>query len=87
MLLKVATSTFLATFLPLKVLCYISRPDYAGHINSHHDPDLPTCAWTYQHLHGNASFLCLDDDEYPLFDIENALFYHYFSISQMYKVL
>ena len=28
----------------------------------------------------------LDDDEYPVFDVENAIFYHYFSIASMYKV-
>lgn len=47
--------------------------------------DVPRCATSYQHLHGNATFLCLDDDDYPVFDIENSLYYHYFSVSQMYK--
>ena len=31
--------------------------------------------------------MCLDDDEYPVYDIENAIFYHFFSVDAMYKVI
>ena len=30
--------------------------------------------------------MCLDDDQYPKFDIENAIYYHYFSVVAMLKV-
>merc|ERR1711981_1487826 len=70
-------------FGPICVLGYLSHPDYTNY-NNDLSPDTPKCAWSYKHLHGNASFLCLDDDEYPKFDVENAIFYHYFSIASMY---
>ena len=41
----------------------------------------------YQHLHGNATFMCLDDDEYPKYDVENAIFYHFHSVLAMFKDL
>ena len=75
---------------------YLSHPDYGPksqklhlhHEDHHHlDDETPECSWIYKHLHGNASFMCLDDDDYPLYDIENALFYHYFSVNAMYKVI
>lgn len=73
----------LATLLPTAI-GYISHPDY-GNLESRIGVETPSCAWQYKHLQGNATFLCLDDDEYPQFDIENALFYHYFSVAAMYK--
>ena len=48
--------------------------------------EAPACAVQYQHLHGNATFMCLDDDEYPKYDVENAIFYHFHSVLNMYKV-
>ena len=70
---------------PILVFGYLSAPDYNDKKHKKLSSDTPKCAWNYKHLHGNATFLCLDDDEYPVFDVENAIFYHYFSIASMYK--
>jgi hypothetical protein len=48
--------------------------------------EIPRCATTYQELNDDIDLMCLDDDDYPVFDIENALFYHYYSVAAMYKV-
>lgn len=59
--------------------------DFVGKVGL--STDVPKCATSYKHLNGNSTFLCLDDDDYPVFEIENSLYYHYYSISSMYKVI
>ena len=65
------------------VIAYYSDPKI-----EHNDDTTatPICATQYKHLQGNATFMCLDDDQYPKFDIENAIYYHYFSVVAMLKV-
>ena len=64
------------------VIAYYSDPK----IEHDDDTATPICATQYKHLQGNATFMCLDDDQYPKFDIENAIYYHYFSVVAMLKV-
>jgi len=83
--MSLTTTLLIHIFSPIVVFGYLSAPDYTVKEHKKLGPDTPKCAWNYKHLHGNATFLCLDDDEYPVFDVENAIFYHYFSIASMYK--
>ena len=65
------------------VIGYLSKPDYGA--TNDLELDVPSCAFQYRHLNEELGFLCLDDNEYPLYDIENSLFYHHHSVYQMYK--
>ena len=73
-----------ALTLPSLVIGYLSKPDY-GATNDLELEGVPSCAFQYRHLNEELGFLCLDDNEYPLYDIENSLFYHHHSVYQMYK--
>ena len=73
-----------ALTLPSIVIGYLSKPDY-GTTNDLELEGVPSCAFQYRHLNEELGFLCLDDNEYPLYDIENSLFYHHHSVYQMYK--